>query len=48
MNPLFNSFRKKYIAGVFCEWPVVENFVDFDSKTVPSDDLLVNVSFLNF
>ena len=22
--------------------PVVENFVDFDSKTVPSDDLLAN------
>ena len=29
MNPL-----EKNIAGVFCECPVVENFVDFDSKTV--------------
>ena len=45
---IVQQFQKKYIAGVFCEWPVVENFVDFDSKTVPSDDLLANVSFLNF
>ena len=49
MNPLFNSFRKIIaIAGVFCECPVVENVVDFDSKTVPSDDLLAKCYLFKF
>ena len=48
MTPLFNSFRGKNIAGVFCECPVVETFVDFDSKTVPSDDLLAKCFLSKF
>ena len=45
---IVQQFQKKYIAGVFCEWPVVENFVDFDSKTVPSDDLLAKCFLSKF